>query len=577
MRRLIRFALGIVLALGAAATGHASEAGQVPLGYRVAPAAYPWTGRLHAIALRATSYAHRRETLGLWQAGELLDQRATHGRHIDLGGTRQTPLRWASLDDDARAVLDTDPQTGMPDGRGADRLSWLRGNRHAEMRPRDTRLGSGSGARVRVVPPPAWQPMQPGHAGFRSRHARRPTTVWLGTRDGIVHGFEAVTGHEIAGYLPRAMLADAAALTAPGTPVPQPPCVRPDAIDADPAGEWRSLLLCTGRASRGGHGTAFVLDVSTPDAAPPIRLVWEVTGTDVLPLTGSGPLRAAMLQLDGERRWFAVAIVGPVPPDDRPGLALLPLDRPAAAWAASGRVPRLSLPVAGCDAVTASTRLLAASVLSDAAGIARAAYALDDAGRLWRFPLAAFRAGPQPDAATCLHRQTAPTGARAEAPVVTYAGTVPLIVYGSANIVSAIPDTGGKPRWTLSLPPGEQIDEIHAASPVHLTFTTLAADGSARSYLVDAATGEPVTVIGADGKAGPAATGLPFDPDQGPPIVTVSPTATGSPNEPGKGQQDVFELELWQVDGTGAHLQQHARITRRRGRLGWRELIRTPL
>lgn len=608
MIRLVIGCIGIVLGLTASAL--ASEAGHLPMSYRVAPAAYPWTGRLHATGFRTAADANGRQVLHFWEAGERLDQRASDTRRLYLGGTRLTPLRWLAIDTDARQHLNIDPITNQPDTHGADRLSWLRGNRAAPtMRPRDTRLASATGARVHVVPPPAWQPMQPGHTAFRNAHAQRQTTVWLGTRDGILHGFDAITGQELTGYLPRAALAGAAALTVVGTRVPAPPCPHPQSVDADPNGRWRTLLLCAIPATTRTPGTAFVLDVSNPAGETPIELVWEVTAGDALPLTGSGPLRAAMHIVDNERRWFAVGILAPgTPAGTRAALALLPLDRPAPAWATTGRVPRLPLPEQGCDGKTATTRLLAVTVHSDASGAARAAYAIDDAGRLWRFPFDAFGSDTPRRTPTCLHRQTTSTRGSVEPPVITYAGLTPLIVYGTGTTISAIPDGTGKPAprqirtipngngvvlraapssdppgttgWTLALPhPGEQVEALHAASPAHLAFTTLAPDGRARSYLIDAATGESVTVLQADGKPGAAITGLPFDPAFGSPVVSLSPVVEGAAPAPGTSRRDVHSLALWQIDGNGdsAYLQQHAYLTRRRGRLGWRELIRTPL
>ncbi|WP_262389548.1 pilus assembly protein [Cupriavidus campinensis] len=610
---MIRLVIGcMAMVSGLCASGSASavanEVGHLPMGYRVAPAASPWTGRLHAIGFRTTADVNRRGVLHLWEAGDLLDQRATDTRRLYLGGSRLTPLRWPAIDAEAKHRLNIDPATSQPDTHGADRLSWLRGNQPAVLRPRDTRLASATGARVHVVSPPAWQPMQPGHTAFRNAHALRPTTVWLGTRDGILHGFHAITGQELTGYLPRAALGEAAALTAVGTRVSAPPCPRPHSVDADPNGRWRTLLLCATPATARTPGSVFALDVSTPGADTPIQLIWEVTANDALPLTGSGPLRAAMYTADSERRWFAVGILAPgTPPGARAGLALLPLDRPAGAWATTGRVPRLPLPEQGCDSKTATTQLLAVTVRSDASGAARAAYAIDDVGRLWRFPFDALGSNTPPQTATCLHRQSASTRGSVEPPLITYTGAAPLIVYGTGDAISAIPDRTGKPAnprpihaiasgngvvlraapssdppgttgWTLALPhPGEQIETLHAASPAHLAFTTLAPDGRARSYLIDAATGESVTVLLADGKPGAAITGLPFDPAFGGPIVGLSPVIEGAAVAPGTSRRDVHSLALWQIDGDGAYLQQHAYVTRRRGRLGWRELIRTPL
>lgn len=619
MRHIKRASLpaAFMVCFGILATAQAAS-GQLPLGYRVTSGTYPWTGRLHAFGFRTAAFHNQRAVLDLWEAGALLDRRDPGTRRLYLGGASLSALQWPSLDDDAREKLDMD-------GRGKARLAWLRGAQSdPTMRPRDTRMAGGSGARVRVVAPPAWLPMQPGHTGFRNRHATRPTMVWLGTRDGIVHGFDAVTGHEFAGYLPRALLAKAAAFSAPGTPVPAPPCPWPDSVDADINGQWRTLLLCgiPSPAKSGGkddgkrddnprnedkHAALFVLDVSEPDAISPIGLIWEVAASDALPLTGSGPLRAAMWIEHGVRRWAAVAVLAPADSGTPAGLALLPLDRPASAWAPSGNVRRMWLPDTGCGAGTASARLLAATVHSDGSGEARAAYASDNTGRLWRFALGASQSDPSTPRATCLYRQRSATGAGDEPPIVVVTASGPLVVYGSGGELSAIPDqqsASGAPRqidallagegvvlrgparrasadesgWTLGLPhPDEQVAELQMASPVHLAFTTRTPDGRTRSYLIDAATGESVIVAAQDGSPSHAITGLPFDHGQGMPVVTLSRVSQGPDTSPGVGRLDVYEVSVWRLDGDSSHLLQQARMTRRRGRLGWREPIRTPL
>lgn len=602
---VMRWLLGLVVAVGVMSSGFANP-GDLPLGYRIASGAYPWTGRLHALSFKTAAISSS-VVLTQWEAGEQLDPQDIDTRHLYLGGNRMVPLRWAAIDDDARRVLDDIAPTDA----GEARLSWLRGDlRNRALRPRDTRLGNATGARIHVVPPPAWLPMQPSHTAFRQRQIKRPTTAWLGTRDGLLHGFDAVTGRERAGYLPRAMLAGAAALTASDGPVPHAPCPRPVSIDADPSGTWRTLLLC-GIPSRDAStskqtGAVFVLDVSTPDAGTPIGLLWEVASSQALPLSGSGPVGAAMWIEHGVRRWTAVAIVAP---DDktgaRAGLALLPLDRPASTWLAGTTVRRMALPESGCDATTAAVGLLAVTVASTAGGIAQAAYATDTTGRLWRFGLDHLSSGAEPKPSTCLHRQRS-AGDRVEAPVVVRSGIGMLVVYGTGNELTAIPDRPGArgspgridamPKgngmvlraaradanpsddgWTLALPhAGERIDTLYSASPVHVGFTTVAADGLQRSYLIDAASGESVVVADDLGTPAHAITGLPWTDTTVMPIGVQSTITTGAPTAPGTSTRDGFGLDLWQVNGDTATLQQQARWHQRRGRLGWRELVRSP-
>jgi len=594
--------VGLVLGLGLLSAGYGADAGQLPLGYRISAGDLPWTGRLHALAFR-TAGLHATAALTQWEAGALLDRHDIQSRKLYLGGERISPLHWHAIDAEAQGIL----HGPEPDGNGAARLAWLRGFRSdATLRQRDTRLASGTGARVRVVPPPAWLPMQPGHTAFRLWHARRPVTVWIGTRDGIVHGFDAITGKGLLGFLPRAMLPGAAALTAPQSAIPQAPCPRPESIDADPSGTWRTLLLCGIPATQKQTAAVFVLDVSTPDGDSPVGLMLETSASDALPLTGGGPIRAAMWIEHGARRWAAVAILAPVPDaGTRAGLALLPLDRPVAAadWPASAAITWLHLPDAGCGADTSTARLLATTVDTDASGRARAAYATDNQGRLWRFGFEHLGSRNPPKPAACLHRQGRSAGT--EAPVILHTATGPFIVYASGGGLSAIPDrrsASGTPSridavaagngvilrrnpqqgdtaangWTLALPhPDESVSSLELAGPVHLSFTTVTPDGHARSYLIDAASGESPAQTGPDGVPTPTITGLPFDDRFGAPVIVMSTTSAGDLTEAGKQARDAFEVGLWRIDGDTAHFLQQARLTRRRGRLGWRELIRT--
>jgi len=346
------------------------------------------------------------------------------------------------------------------------------------------------------------------------------------------------------------------------------------------------------------------IDVSSPDGDSPIGLILETSASDALPLTGDGPIRAAMWVEYGLRRWTAVAILAPAPDvGTRAGLALLPLDRPGVDWSASGVISRLHLPDAGCGADTSTARLLATTVDADASGRARAAYATDNQGRLWRFGLEhlGFRTPAKP--AACLHRQG--RSVSAEPPVILHTTSGPFIVYASGSELSALPDqrsVKGAPSridaaatgdgvilrqnqqqgdtavngWTLALPhPDESISSLELASPVHLSFTTATPDGRARSYLIDAASGESPTLAGPDGVPTPAITGMPFDDRFGAPVTAMSTVSAGKLTESGRLARDTFDVSLWRIDGDTAHLMQQARLSRRRGRLGWRELIRT--
>ncbi|WP_244222522.1 hypothetical protein [Cupriavidus lacunae] len=328
--------LAIAFAPVWAATG--SEAGRLPLAYRTMDGAYPWTGRLFAVGWQGSAPV---PSPYLWEAGERLDRRAVSSRQVftslvPMGEApeRAIPLQW----DAVAAALGT---MGSPDPvNGLDRaaLGWLRGDRtHASLRPRETRLGNAAGARVRVVAPPAWAPGKPGHSVFRARYSLRPHMVWLGTSDGLLHAFDAVSGEERAAYLPGVLLPFAAAMAATDAPLAPSPCPRPEAQDVMIRGEWRTVLLCAipVNAKAGNPAAAFALDVSDPDGPMPFVSLWEIAATDVLPMTARGPVRAAGMRGPDGLRWFAVVTLGATGNDKagavRSGLALLPLDKPAGA------------------------------------------------------------------------------------------------------------------------------------------------------------------------------------------------------------------------------------------------------
>lgn len=595
--------------LGMGLFGPTALAATLPTGYRIDAAGYPWTGRLHAITFHmAPLTSPVQSVLSMWEAGRLLDRRDTASRRLYLGGAALGALHWHAIDAAARDTL-------AVEGNGPQRLAWLRGRLgDAGMRPRDTRLGSASGARVLVIPPPTWQPLQPGHDRFRQAHARRPHTVWLATRDGFVHGFESATGQELMAFLPRALLARAGDFSVHrpqgSGQMPDLPCARPDTIDADVGGRWRTLLLCaipatgmeaaaidgdadasgaTGRTGRtgasgasgargaggaSGAATLFALDVSDPTGDIPLPWHWEISGHAALPLTGTGPLRVAAVFEAGVRRWYAVAIVADAL---HTGMVLLPLGRPP-----SADVQSWHLPPRGCGNTPTRGRLLAATVHADARGIAAAIYATDTQGQLWRFAIDA-RTAP-----VCVHRLRGPASRRAEAPVIVPGIGGPLVAIAGGSEVAAISPAGAPPTsirpqrqgdgvllpanrpsasgWTLTLPnDGEQFDQWLPAGPGHLAFTSIAADGRQRSYLLDAHHGSAAAV-----------TGLPT-PSSDPPIVTVTPIVTDAPTLPGTQRRDVDAIALWTVADGIARLQQQARHVRRRGRLSWRQLTHTPI
>ncbi|MFJ4289015.1 pilus assembly protein PilY [Cupriavidus sp. NPDC089707] len=589
---LLACVLALIPALAIPA-GNDRTAGRLPVAYLIEPGARPWTGRLRAVGWQASLLAtddDRQPLSGLWEAGALLDARQPASRRIYTSLQAAIPqperlaaLQWPELDEAMRERLDTQ------------QLAWLRGdNANPALRPRDTRLASARGAHVLVVAPPAWQPGQPGHASFRVRYAQRPHLAWIGTVDGQLHGFDAITGEERAAYLPRTLLPLAAAMADPKAPVAPNPCPRPESTDAVVGGVWRTLLLCAFRGGPEDIAGVFALDITEPDAAPPLRLLWEHAATAESPLAGTGPVRAAALGDGHAQRWHAVALLAP---PAEPGLALLPLDTPAAPW----RMLRVA--AQGCDGKLATAALRTVTVATAFDGTALAAYATDDAGQLWRFALGDVLRQTAPPA-TCLHRlRSGPGVVEPASPVVLGTPAQPLVVYGAGNELAAVADgshAAGQPAsiearaqgdgfvlqampgtnpsgqtvgWHLVLPDaGELVEHVSLASPGYLVFVTRLPDGRQRTYLVLAASGESV------GRNADGAPLLPFvtgqvsgTADASAPILTREPLPGTAP-QAGSAGREVQAVASWALkDGVATRLA-HVVASRRTGRLAWREL-----
>ncbi len=571
----------------AVAAGNDSAVGRLPLAYQIEPGARPWTGRLRAVGWQpslAGTGDDRQPLSGLWEAGALLDARQPASRRIYtslpaamLRPERLVSLQWPDLDDATRERLDIQ------------QLAWLRGdNANPALRPRETRLASARGARVLVVAPPAWQPGQPGHAPFRVRHAQRPYMAWLGTVDGQVHGFNAVTGEERAVYLPRTLLPLAAAMAESKAPVAPNPCPRPESGDAVVEGAWRTLLLCAFRGGPEDIAGVFALDITEPDAAPPLRLLWEHAATPALPLAGIGPVRAAALSDGQAQRWHAIALLAP---PAEPGLALLPLDTPAAPW----RMLRVARQ--GCDGKPSTAALRAVTVATAFDGTALAAYATDADGQLWRFALGdVLRQQPAPPA-TCLHRlRGGVVFAEPAPPVVLGTPAQPLVVYAAGNELAAVadgPHAASRPAsievraqgagfvlqaapgqaqavgWHLVLPDaGEQVERLSLASPGYLVFVTRLPDGRQRTYLVLGATGESV---GRKADGAPVLLFVTGQVGDDPPVLTRE-ALPGMTPQAGSAGREVHALALWAVENGVATRLARVVASRRTGRLAWREL-----
>ncbi len=258
-----------------------------------------WTGRLTAHEITASGEVLRTP---VWDANVALEGAIARDEREILTSKPSTgrgiPFRWPALPavprvdelDVLQALsLSLDPIDDAPDGRGADRVAWLRGDSVEGFRERALPLGDIVHSTPQLVGAPVtryrddWGPDAPENAqpysGFGRLHADRRRVVYVGANDGMLHAFDAGTrradddpagpgwsagtGQELFAYVPSAVFPELNELPAEDYGHAYYVDATPRIGDAFIGGEWRSVLV--GGLGRGGQGI-YALDVTDPDA-----------------------------------------------------------------------------------------------------------------------------------------------------------------------------------------------------------------------------------------------------------------------------------------------------------------------
>jgi type IV pilus assembly protein PilY1 len=247
-----------------------------------------WSGQLLSIQINPNG------TLGanLWEAGDLLKtqptrQIITYNNGLNAGA----PFQWSNIDSAQRLELDKDPGTGSADGLGSQRLAFLRGDHSNEVvnggsfrnRPNNFVLGDivSSGPVFVGAPPFAYpESLNPNYVAFKNVNAGRTEMVYVGANDGMLHGFDAITGEEKIAYVPGYVYPELRELTdtnyshryfVDGTPT----------VADVYYGAWHTVLVSGMQA--GGQGL-FALDVTDPSGFTETNAaalaLWEFTDAD---------------------------------------------------------------------------------------------------------------------------------------------------------------------------------------------------------------------------------------------------------------------------------------------------------
>jgi type IV pilus assembly protein PilY1 len=342
--------------------------------------------------------------------------RSPDSRRIFSTQTDGTPIeyRWANLDAAQQLVYSTDPDTGLPDARGELRVNYIRGSRVNEaangtpaspqpFRNRKSLVASiVNSAPIFVGATPSLTSSGEGFSDF-VRNTTRRAAVYVGTNNGMLHSFDAVTGDELFAFIPRVFTNEMPKVASPNFAtrpmVDVPPTIGEARMSTGTgAAAWKTVLVS---GYGGGAQGAFALDVTRPESFGSSNVLWNFSDADD-PKMGNvtGEIRVLKFKTGANSfRWFAVVPSGynnsrvdsgptePVRYDtaNTRSLFLLAIDKsPTASWSLGSNYYRIDLPSGFED----STQITALSTPGEQLGLNSEVlrlYAGDTQGNLWKF------------------------------------------------------------------------------------------------------------------------------------------------------------------------------------------------
>jgi len=359
----------------------------------VAPPATLWEGHLEALTINTdnTYTSH-------WDASAVLQSTDPANRRIFAGATDNTS--WSRIDFTTSAV--TPAMLGVDNTAVRDAVvNYVRGVGHDN----NMKLGDIFHSKPVVVGPPSRFYAEEGYStavgaseSFADAKATRKRVLFVGTNDGMLHAFlsgtynsgqyDDGTGEELFGFIPYSILQNLQDFV-PGDVssheyyVDSAPRVADVWIDADNDGtkqssEWRTILIA---GLRKGGSSYFALDVTNPPTNTnysnyPIVL-WEYSDATHVGETWSEPFIGKVRMQDtgwpsARDRW--VAIFGGGKSDGGTvGASLVVLDLATGA--------ALKTFTTGIDNSIAASP----SVVLDASGYIKFAYAVDLSGAVYKF------------------------------------------------------------------------------------------------------------------------------------------------------------------------------------------------
>tara|TARA_Y100001001_G_C8015367_1_gene311394 strand:- start:1963 stop:5583 length:3621 start_codon:yes stop_codon:yes gene_type:complete len=357
-----------------------------------------WSGALQAAEILPGGARGRL----IWDAEYGLENKGAASRNLfTSSGSSGVELRnLGALSSAQQEALNT-ATDGTLDNLGQDRVDWLRGDNGANPLFRDRLYDPSDGGedRLRLLGDIIGSDPQfagktnfghrrlPGtegssYATYRSStdYQERPDVIYVGANDGYLHGFDSLTGEELFAYMPSELLEPASGSDfAQINTLMEPDYGHRYFVDGTPTiadayidGQWKTILVGTMGA---GGKTVFALDVSDPDNFSASDVLWEFTDSEL----GFGVESPQITRLPSGT-WVAIFGNGYNSSSNESAMFVVDLED-------GSLVARVET---GEGDTNSPNGMATPAVLVDqTTGIAKAAYAGDLLGNLWRVDLTA--------------------------------------------------------------------------------------------------------------------------------------------------------------------------------------------
>jgi len=291
LRTQLYAALNNMTSRTASATAVVSNSGTLNQEARIYQALFnsgDWSGQLLAFNLDQNTGLIKTNGTGpngsQWDAGQKLTQKNYDAARVivsyDRANQQGIPFRWANLSSTAQTLFNLNADTGSADGLGTKRVNYLRGQRAFEtnkggmFRDRHTILGDIVHSNPALINAPAFHypdtwvnssfDTSIPYSSFKfGAMQNRMETLYIGSNDSMLHGFDTATRQAVLSYVPSQLWPIMNLLTSPNYAhryyVDGPMSFNDVFFDS----RWHTVL--TGGLAAGGQ-QIYALDVTDPSS-----------------------------------------------------------------------------------------------------------------------------------------------------------------------------------------------------------------------------------------------------------------------------------------------------------------------